>query len=96
MAQTELPLAAQETLALARQNCPVATGELLESGTVENYPDGSEVAFKAPHAIYVHERLDVAHTNGGPKFLERAFLEVSAGVSQRLRAKLEDELGNLG
>lgn len=66
---------AQELLVAAQSNCPVDTGELVASGHVVMGAEGPEVVFNAPHAAAVHERFDLVHPNGGPKYLERAILD---------------------
>lgn len=47
---------AEEILALAKYYCPVDTGNLRDSGRIEQNPDGScRIFFDCPYAWYVHE-----------------------------------------
>ena len=95
VARNELEKIAAETLATAQRYCPRETGTLAESGKVIQTSEGAEVAFDAPYSIFVHERLDVQHQNGGPKFLERATLEIAPTVAPRMAAELEAKIGEL-
>jgi hypothetical protein len=57
----------------AVSRCPVDKGDLRASVFVEPAAGGGvRVGFKAPHAALVHERTDVHHDEGEPKFLEKA------------------------
>lgn len=40
---------------------PVQTGQLKASGTIKASKEGVQVVYSDPKAIYVHERLDLAH-----------------------------------
>src|SRR5688500_18662562 len=59
---------------------PVDTGALKASGrvTVERAGDRTiaSVSYTAGHAVPIHERLDLAHRVGGPKYLEQAANEI--------------------
>lgn len=84
--RTEMAEMADEVLEDARSRAPRDTGELAESGYVEQAPDGRlVVGFRADHAAVQHERLDWEHPGGGePKFLERALDEAARGAQARL------------
>ncbi len=102
-ARTSVPDAVQRTLsevadaclAVAKQNCPVDKGELVASGSVQQVGDGFEVVFSAPHAAAVHERTDLQHNTGGPKFLERAFLAAALDLNKKIADSIGDSLGKL-
>lgn len=73
----------------AKRNLPVGDPDvdpapmvaLSESGTVIPDGDGYIVAFTAPYAAKQHEDQRLKHPRGGgPKYLERALLEVLPGV----------------
>jgi hypothetical protein len=68
--------------------CPVQTGELRESVFIQPTQDGAEVGFSAPHALYVHERLDLEHDEGEAKFLEHAANAVRSTMAQKLAGKV--------
>lgn len=66
-----------QVLGDAQQLCPVKTGALKASATEEPAElHGSNVTkrigFNTDYAAAVHERLDLAHTQGQAKFLETA------------------------
>lgn len=80
---------------------PVDTGVLRDSGYVEQPEiDGNEISVTlgyggaaSAYALVQHERLDFHHTVGGPKYLERPFLDAAAGLEERLADRLEPLLG---
>ncbi len=53
---------------------PEDTGELVDSAGFDVEGDEASVFFGTDHAIAVHERLNVHHTNGQAKFLESALV----------------------
>lgn len=57
---------------------PIATGELYESGHIEERGKFMSVVYDAPHALYVHEEIFAHHENGQAKFLETAVNEVAS------------------
>lgn len=62
----------------AQKRCPVDTGTLQRSGTVQKTRDKNEViiSFNTPYALYQHEGVNFRHPKGGEaKYLERAFNE---------------------
>lgn len=77
---------------------PVDTGTLRSSGQVtlpEQGPRGVSVTIgyggaAAPYAIYVHERLDLNHPNGGQaKYLEEPVMAAADGIADRLADTLD-------
>jgi hypothetical protein len=72
----------------AVSRCPVETGELQESVFLKPTTDGAEVGFSAPHALYVHERIDVEHADGEAKFLEHAKDAAAGQIGQRVADKV--------
>lgn len=91
-AQAELLEIAQATLAAALPKVPVDTGELSSSGAVGPVEKGFSVFFASEHALYVHERTDIAHDQGQSKFLEAAYLEVLPTVQARLAKAAESAI----
>lgn len=64
--------AAEFLLAKSQELVPVDTGELKESGHVEVQGKTAAVVYDAPHALWVHERLDQHHEPPTQaKFLEQ-------------------------
>lgn len=76
----------EETMTDAKDQTPVQYGVLKNSGHVAQHatPGDLEVvlAFGTEYAVYVHERLDVRHTNGNAKFLERAVNKTASHLAQ--------------
>lgn len=83
---------AGELLVAAQANCPVDTGDLVRSGRVEMGPLGPEVVFSAPYAAAVHERFDLTHRAGGPKYLERAIIDNREKFFEEAQEDLNREL----
>jgi hypothetical protein len=90
----------EELIAEAKEEVPVDTGALLASGFVEQ-PEiqGDTVTvrcgFGGPateYAFYVHEKLDVYHPTGKPKFLEDPFNRRITGLNQRVAAQVKQDL----
>lgn len=79
----------------AKQRTPVDTGALRASGYLtEPAVNGKRIDLEigfggpaAPYAVYVHERLDVHHPVGEPKFLERTLLESAPHMAGRIAAR---------
>ena len=79
----------QKVLQLAKEKVPVDTGNLRDSGHLEETRDGARAMFDAPYALYVHE-MDMHHERGERKYLENALME-QAGSGEMLRA-VEDSI----
>lgn len=79
----------QKVLQLAQEKVPVDTGNLRDSGHLEETRDGAVAVFDAPYALYVHE-MDLHHERGERKYLENALME-QAGSGEMLRA-VEDSI----
>lgn len=87
--------AASLILNAAKDNTPVQSGALRDSGTLTGEGLEIGIAFTAPYAAMVHESVACAHPGGGEaKFLEKAELESEAlilpAVAECLRAALEE------
>lgn len=75
---------------------PVDTGVLRASGMVAAPEiDGNTVSVAmgfggaaSAYALVQHERLDYHHSVGGPKYLERPFLDAANGLEDRLAERL--------
>lgn len=79
----------QEIIGVAQERTPVDTGRLRATGyaappekTVQG-PEG-EIGFGTDYGLAVHERVEVWHRVGGPKFLESAVNEAQKGYSRRI------------
>ena len=91
---------AEQVLEQARRNTPVGDPRLdpdpgrslKRSGRIERDGNGFVVIFDGPYAAKQHEDLQLKHPRGGgPKFLERAVLQVVPSVegvvASRVRAR---------
>ncbi len=75
---------------------PVDTGVLRDSGFVTTPEvEGQTVSVTlgyggaaSAYALVQHERMDYHHEHGGPKYLERPFLDAANGMEERLAEKL--------
>jgi len=84
---------------VSRSLTPVLTGALRASH-VTGLPEtsGGEITVSitvggpaAPYAVFVHERLDLHHTNGQAKFLETAVLAAAPGFADRVARRIDLE-----
>jgi hypothetical protein len=89
-------------MAKSQPLCPVDTGLLRSTGTVEteNSPGPEAVVTlsyggkgQAPYAVYVHERTDLHHPVGQHHFLSAPFYEATAGMTERLAQTIRTALG---
>ncbi|AWY04679.1 hypothetical protein PBI_EBERT_10 [Gordonia phage Ebert] len=78
----------------AKQRAPVLTGELRESGTVQDLgADSARVAFTVPWARRQHN-VDYDHPRGGERdFLENAQEHVRPQIEQLVAAEIRQRLG---
>ena len=88
---------AERVMTRAKRLTPVDTGTLRASGIVES-PEFRrfEVIITlgfggpaAPYAIFVHERTEIRHTVGQPKFLEDAVIQSVPGFSDRVATAID-------
>ncbi len=83
---------AEETMLDAKRRTPVDTGVLRDTGKVSRHATPralrAELSYGTDYAVYVHERLNVRHKHGEPKFLERAVNETARTMAARLAEKL--------
>lgn len=82
-----------QLLEAANQRAPVDTGELRGSGRVETDGLQGTVVYEAPHAVAVHENLEVRHNDGQAKFLEAALVEDQRELLKRVAASTKKALG---
>jgi hypothetical protein len=66
---------ANDIISKSVKECPVDTGTLRRSHTVEEVKDGADeytvaMGYNTDYAIYVHENLQATHSKGKAKFLE--------------------------
>lgn len=85
---------AEKIAGKAKDEVPVDTGALKSTIHVD-LGDGDEISAAvvcggpaAPYAVYVHEDLTARHPVGGPKFIERPFLEEVPTVAPAIVAEL--------
>ena len=76
--------AALEVQALAQSLTPVKTGNLKGSAYVTVFKTAfgwiAEIGFYAAYAIWVHERVELTHTNGEAGFLRKAVERLEARI----------------
>lgn len=78
------------------QDDPDPSVSLRRGATVRAVPGGAVVEFDQPYALRQHENLHLKHPRGGgPKFLDRAVREVTAGLPQRFGRALGVEVNQL-
>lgn len=77
----------EDLLETAKENCPVKTGNLRNSGYVHVLGYEVTIGFDAPYAADVHENLTAQHDNGEAKFLETPFkaLDLPQEVARRFQ-----------
>jgi hypothetical protein len=77
----------KDLLERAKENCPVATGNLRSSGYVHVLGYEVTIGFDAPYAAAVHENLSSNHTSGQAKFLEAPFkaLDLPQEVARKVQ-----------
>jgi hypothetical protein len=86
----------ERIMAEAKRLCPVDTGTLRSTGHVQKpvIRRGSiEVTLgfggpAAPYAVFVHENLNVHHTVGQAKYLEKPLNDAARGFAERLAAEV--------
>jgi hypothetical protein len=80
---------AKAVLVEAQARCPVRTGELRDSGRVVETDAGARIEFTAPHAVVVHEDLDLHHAHGRAKFLESALLDDANSAARNIAGRMK-------
>lgn len=87
--------AAELILDEAKRLCPEDTGALRASGKVAGGAAAmsAKIAFDAPHAVLVHERVELKHARGQSKFLEQAVANAARdgaldAIAERVRRAL--------
>lgn len=86
--------AGEQVLATGQRLCPVKTGALAGSGTLDDAnADRGEVAlgFNTGYAAIVHERRDVHHPQGQAGYLAAAIRQELPRINQILGTKIRDE-----
>lgn len=84
---------ANNILKEAMDQCPVETGTLRRSGTVDEPKVNKknitvEIGFNTEYAAAVHERIGARHKIGKAKYLEDPVNEAAPGLAGRLKARL--------
>ncbi len=86
--------AAEVVLGEAQQLCPVKTGTLAGSATVDEAASDDrnvQFGFNTDYAAIVHEREDVAHEQGQAKFLQEAIQRTLPRVNDALGKRIKEE-----
>lgn len=78
----------KEILEVAKDKCPVDTGNLRDSGYVEKTQNGYTVGFSADYAAIVHEKPDGWQKSGETQFLSKAVKEVCGAEYELLKRRL--------
>jgi hypothetical protein len=76
----------------AKGEVPVDTGALKSTIHVEMDDDGAAIVAGGPaagYAVYVHEDLTARHPVGGPKYIERPFLQELPSIAPAILAELD-------
>lgn len=73
----------------AKQMCPVDSGNLRDSGYIEEIENGKyKVGFSADYAAIVHEKPDGWQKSGETQFLTKAIKEVCGEDYHKLKRRL--------
>lgn len=86
--------AAEVVLGEAQELCPVETGTLVGSATVDEAASDDRTAvfgFNTDYAAIVHEREDVAHGQGQAKFLQEAIQRTLPRITEALGKRIKEE-----
>lgn len=85
----------QEIIGEAQERTPVDVGRLRSTGyaappsvTITGKPE-CEIGFGTDYGLAVHERVEVFHVVGGPKFLESAVNDAQKGYRKRVGDQTE-------
>lgn len=73
----------------AVERTPEDTGDLRDSAGVDVKGNEASVFFGTDHAIVVHEKLDLHHTNGQAKFLESALESEADRIVEDIAAGMQ-------
>ncbi|HXG71552.1 MAG TPA: HK97 gp10 family phage protein [Gemmatimonadaceae bacterium] len=78
-------------LAEAQRRVPVDTGDLRDSGAIEEDPatGALRVVFTAGHSLIVHEDLEANHPDGQAKYLESVMVEAESGLAARMAEDIQ-------
>lgn len=87
LAQDGLKAVAENVLAESNRRAPEDDGDLIASGRTGVDDLRANVAYKSFYAVWIHERLDWKHDDGGEaKFLENA-VEATAPENLQILAR---------
>ena len=82
----------KDVLERAQQLVPVDTGRLRDSGRLKVSRARANIEFTEDYALHVHERTDIAHSNGQAKFLEQAIMEFADRFTDQFDQSFLDRL----
>lgn len=80
------------------RNAPKDTGDLVDSRQIESHPDKLQVEISYgkglpdPRAVIEHEKTDLHHDTGGPKYLERAMASEIPQIRNAIVSELRKRL----
>jgi len=83
-----------DILSKSVKQCPVDTGTLRRSGTVEKLTDDADsfevaIGYNTEYAIYVHENLQANHPKGKAKYLEDPVNENMNNLERRIAKAIQ-------
>lgn len=80
---------AEDILKEAKQNCPVDTGKLKNSGFVKKVDGGYTVGFSEDYALIVHEQPQSYRENGERHFLSNAVEKIAGKDGEKIKELIE-------
>lgn len=77
----------------AKDEAPMDTGALRESGRLVQSPASTKIIFEAPYAEIQHENLHYAHKIGKAKYLEDPFLRNVGLLYETVQRQVNKDFG---
>lgn len=80
----------------ADKNAPEDTGGLVKSRQTKVEGQRAEISYGKglpdPRAVIVHEKTEIHHDNGGPKYLERAMASELPKIREAIASEIRKEM----
>lgn len=92
-AERGVKAAGEHVLEKAKEQTPVDTGDLRDSGRTRRNGTKVRISFTDPIAIIVHENQQAEHTRGNAKFLENAMNSEKDRAAQIVSDEIRKVLG---
>ena len=74
----------------SQRQVPVFSGNLRDSGSLNQFGTRITITYSAPYAAIQHENLNFKHPNGGKaKYLEDPYREITSNVNAKLSQKIK-------